>query len=175
LREGLDVNAADVPAFREVQRATQWWLRLLVLGLAALAWWAFVQQVVLGKPFGNHPVSDGLVWALWIAFAFGGPLLLFVWRMIVEVHPGELVVRYIPIYRRRIPLAEIEAHEAVTYRPLLEWGGWGLRWFPGRGWVYSVSGNRGVQLELTGGRRLLIGSARPEELDRALSASMRRA
>ncbi len=44
-----------------------------------------------------------------------------------------------------------------------EYGGWGIR-YGMKGMAYNVSGNRGVQLEFETGKRLLIGSQRPEEL-----------
>lgn len=39
--------------------------------------------------------------------------------------------------------------------------GWGIRrGWGGRGWAYTVSGNRGVLLELADGRHVLLGSQR---------------
>jgi hypothetical protein len=38
----------------------------------------------------------------------------------------------------------------------------------GKGWAYNVRGNRGVQLELANGKRILIGSQRAEELAGAI-------
>ncbi len=74
-----------------------------------------------------------------------------------------------PLYRRRIPLAEITGAEAVTYSPLADYGGWGIRW--GRnGAAVNARGSRGVLLTLRGGKRLLIGSQRPDALAAALTA-----
>lgn len=74
-----------------------------------------------------------------------------------------------PFYRRRIALCEIASAEAVTYSPLAEYGGWGIR-----GWGHNVAlnarGDRGVRLTLCDGRRLLIGSQKPEALAAALTA-----
>jgi hypothetical protein len=53
-----------------------------------------------------------------------------------------------------------------------EYGGWGVKY----GWAgkaYNISGNRGVQLKLSNGKGLLIGSQRPEELAQAIQAGMR--
>jgi hypothetical protein len=44
----------------------------------------------------------------------------------------------------------------------------------GRGMAYTVSGNRGVQIELTSGRKILIGSRRPEELAAAITQILAR-
>jgi hypothetical protein len=63
----------------------------------------------------------------------------------------------------RIPLAEIASAEAVRYNPLLEYGGWGIR-FGRTGVAYNMRGNEGVQLVLKNGRRVLLGSQRAAEL-----------
>lgn len=75
-----------------------------------------------------------------------------------------------PLYRRSIARADIVSFEAVTYSPLAEYGGWGIKW--GRsGLALNARGDRGVRLMLTDGRRVLVGSQRAEELAAALAAS----
>ncbi len=55
---------------------------------------------------------------------------------------------------------------------LREYGGWGVKY--GRaGKAYNVSGNRSVQLKLSSGKGLLIGSQRPEELAQAIQEGIR--
>ncbi len=154
--------------FREVQAFRQWWIRGSVLVLALLAWWAFLRQVVLGKPFGNRPAPDWTVWVLLVLFGVFLPLVFAVIRLVVTVDGEAVTIRFYPLRPRRIPLAEIRECEARTYRPLGEYGGWGIRWSPRRGMAYNVSGNRGVQLVLQSGKRVLIGSQRPEELSAAI-------
>jgi len=41
-----------------------------------------------------------------------------------------------------------------------------------KGKAYNVSGNRGVQLELLNGGRILIGSQKPEELVKAINLAI---
>ena len=60
------------------------------------------------------------------------------------------------------------AGEILFLSPIAEFGGWGIRYGFGAGWVWNVSGNMGVQLELDNGRKVLIGSQRPAELKDAL-------
>ena len=60
-------------------RETQWmrgvWWVILAVGLiTVLSWASFVQQIVLGRPFGTHPGSDGSVWLLWLCFGIGFPI-----------------------------------------------------------------------------------------------------
>lgn len=67
-----------------------------------------------------------------------------------------------------------EVQHVRQYRPILDYGGWGIRWAPGKGWAYTVRGNLGVQLELSDGKRLLVGSQSPEGLVLMISKTMKR-
>jgi hypothetical protein len=98
----------------------------------------------------------------------GAAVLMYTMKLSVRLDDHGLHVRFFPLVKRDIPLEEIARWETRTYRPLLEYGGWGIRcgW---KGMAYNVSGNRGVQLEFSNGKRLLIGSKRPEELAAAIS------
>ena len=81
-------------------------------------------------------------------------------------------LRFFPLIRRTIPLTEIQSCEARTYRPIREYGGWGIRWgFSGM--AFNVSGDRGVQLVLAGRKRLLIGSQRADELAAIINEARR--
>lgn len=71
--------------------------------------------------------------------------------------------------RRTIPLEEIRSAEPVTYRPLRDFGGWGLR--SGRmGVIYNARGNRAVRLSLVNGKVILVRSQRPDELAQVISS-----
>ena len=71
----------------------------------------------------------------------------------------------------RIAFDDISLIYPRTYQPLGEFGGYGIRW--GKyGRAYNVSGNRGVQLEFSNGRKLLIGSQHAEELTTALQEAV---
>ncbi len=164
---------ADRVLFLEVQRFTQWWLRAILFGVAALSAWIFVQQIVLGRPFGNHPAPDWVVWLLLFAVGMGLPLLLLTMTMQTRVTPGRITIRFSPLYRRTIPLNSVTSFRARTYRPIREFGGWGIRWVPGKGVAYNVSGNQGVELRLTNGRIILIGSQRSHELETAIRQAAR--
>ena len=157
-------------AFREEQRLRQVWIWVLCLGIAVLGWWAFLAQIAFGRPWGDDPAPDWAVWLIWVVFGLGLPFFLWLARMVVTVGPDEILIRWIPIWRRRIPIESIRSCEARTYRPIREYGGWGIRWGPS-GKAYNVSGNEGVQLVLEGGKRVLIGSQRAEELAEAIESA----
>ncbi len=97
-------------------------------------------------------------------------VLLLLGNLRVEVFETHLAVRMFPLTRQhRFAWSELRRCDARTYRPILEYGGWGVRWSRA-GKAYNVYGNRGVQLEFLDGKRLLIGSQRAEELAEAIRA-----
>ena len=155
--------------FREVQRVCQWWIWMVVIVLAVLAWWTFLSQILSGAPVGTNQAPDTMVWIVAILIGIALPIFTLAVNMTTIVKSDAVIVRYFPIYRRTITVREIKSCEVRDYRPIRDFGGWGIRWGFGRGMAYTVSGNRGVQIELTSGRKVLIGSRRPEELAAAIT------
>ena len=153
--------------YREVQRFRQPWLWALLAAVPVLTGWGLVEQIVLGKPWGSRPAPDFIlvgVFAITLLF----PIWFWNMQLVIEVRDQTLEFIFLLLWRRRrIPLERIKRAEPVTYRPILEYGGWGIR--RGRdGWCYNVRGDRGVRLELGGGEKLLLGSQTPEQLARAI-------
>lgn len=157
--------------FREVQRFRQPWLIAIWLGMLLLFGYRLYQQLVLRQPGGDRPLSDAALIAV-----SAGVLLFAVWffkvRLVTEVRDRELFLQFVWMWRPRIvALADIRQAEAVTYRPIRDYGGWGIR-RRRKGWAYNVSGNRGVRIVLADGEHLLVGSRRAEELARSLEDRM---
>lgn len=160
--------------FREVQRFRQLWIWVIVIFLMGLSWYSFIQQIVSRIPFGTRPAPDLVVIGMWILFGLAFPLVTYMVGLITEVHGDGLYIRFIPFHRkfRTMPFEAIQTYEARTYRPLREYGGWGIR-YGAKGKAYNVNGNRGVQLVLISGRQILIGSQKPEELVMAIERAKR--
>lgn len=159
--------------FREEQRFWRPWLGVVfvplifVAGIFGFGMW---QQIVHGIPWGKRPISDPLL-VLVTMFTFLIPgltlWLLRSLRLTTVVDRGGIEVNLWPVRRRHISLAEISSVAARDYNPITEYGGWGLRLGP-KGWAYNVGGRRGVQLELSKGFPVLIGSQRADELAAAI-------
>lgn len=157
--------------FEERQHFRQWWMWGLILLVAGLAWWALVQQVVLGQPFGNNPGPDWLVWILWLLIGLGLPAL-FVWAHLrLTVTDETVLISYVPFTSRRIPLVEILGANAREYDAIREYGGWGIKGWSREKRAYNVSGNQGVELFLRDGRTVMLGSQRADELAAAIMAA----
>lgn len=151
--------------FHEVQRFRQLWIWIFIVFLMGLSWYSFIQQIVLKVPFGTRPSPNLVVVGMWILFGWAFPVVAFKAGLITEVRRDGIYIRFIPFHLkfRTMPLKAIQTYEARTYRPLREYGGWGIRYGAG-GKAYNVSGYRGVQLSLLSGRKILLGSQKPEDL-----------
>lgn len=169
------MSSESTVLFREVQRFDQWWLWLLVLGPTALVWYGAIQQLIFGKAFGENPASDTGVSVILVLFGILLPLFMYSLKLITEVRQDGLYVRFYPFHfsYRRYPYESINSYKVRVYSPLKEYGGLGIR-YGRKGMAYNVRGDRGVQLELKNGQGLLIGSQRPEELERYMHIAMRR-
>jgi hypothetical protein len=164
------------PLFHEEQQFRQPWLWVLLgtVGLAQLAIFGYgmVSQLVFGRPWGDRPMGDLplLIVGCSVLLTWVVLLLLFsAMGLVTEVRGDGLRLRFFPFHLRPLVFqpGELRSWVAVTYSPLWEYGGWGIRWSP-KGKAYNVSGNRGVMLTFRDGRRLLVGSQKPEELAAAL-------
>jgi hypothetical protein len=157
--------------FSETQRFRQWWVWLLVLGGTGISWYGFVQQIILKKPFGNNPAPDPVMIMIWVIFGFFFPGLFYSIRLVTEVRYDGLYVKYSPLqfHAKKIELGQIKHYEIRQYSALKEYGGYGIR--QGKeGRAYNVYGNKGIQFEFQDGKKLLIGTQRPEEFMQALKS-----
>jgi len=163
------------PLYREAQYFRQLWLWVIVLFISLLSIYGLIQQVILGIPFGNNPAPDAILVIIAVIFGLILPLFLYKTNLTIEVHSDGLYIRFFPFHLsfHKIATEYIKEFKARSYSPLKEYGGWGIRY--GRdGKAYNVSGNRGVQLHLSDGKQLLIGSQKPDELCEALNLTLGR-
>ena len=114
------------------------------------------------------------VWLLAGLLLMPGAVLAWMFKLETAVRPDGLHARFFPLHLRfrHFPFATIESATARTYKPVREYGGWGLRGW-GRNRAWNMSGNQGVQLVFRDGRRLLLGSQRARELAAVLTAGLR--
>jgi hypothetical protein len=169
----MSAPASTAQSFCETQRPHHFWVwNLLGLGLAVLAWSGFLCQIVGGQAFGPDPAPDWIVLVFWSLFGVALPLLFVTCHLTTEVCDDHLAVTYFPFLRRQIAYEDIARCKAVTYQPVQHFGGWGIRVNLDGTWLYSVSGNRGVQLVLHSGKHVLIGSQQAPNFARALETRL---
>jgi hypothetical protein len=103
-----------------------------------------------------------------VAFVFAILIAVVTAHQTTRVTPEAVEVRFGVLYRTSIPIADLAQAEAVAYRPIREYGGWGIRGF-GRRRALNMRGDRGVLLHRKDGSTILVGSQKPRELLAALA------
>jgi len=144
-----------------------WWVHLLVsITLVAVV----IPLVELAN--GNIGSGPGAM-PVWVAvlcaflglglpggiYAFMGQLRSRVTEQAIEIRWG-----FLEVIKKEISLDSIETAEAVTYSPLGEFGGWGIRFGGKKKKAWTVRGNRALLLHLKDGTKFYLGSDKPERL-----------
>ena len=114
--------------------------------------------------------SQGFAPWVYVLLAAVGFILLAVatLRMQTIVASDAVTLRYGFLSMVRVPISDLARAEAVAYRPVREYGGWGVRVI-GRRRVFSARGDRGVLLTRKDGSTLMVGSQDPRRLLAALA------
>lgn len=164
--------------YREVQRPGQLWIWLIVAGIAVLMWIGFVQQIILGKPFGDKPMPDGMLIVGWFVFGVIFPMVMFGFvKLIVEIRDAGadsgIYVKFMPFHLqfRTFLLREMTRCEQITYNAAQRFGGWGIRINLKGETAYNMHGNQGIELEVNG-KTVVIGTQRPDAFKRAMDEVM---
>lgn len=169
--------------FSETQKFDQAWIRIL-LGLVTFSVCitfgiGIYRQIFLGLPFGDKPAPDVLLVILAVFFILlaAGLWWLFVsLRLIVEVSGEGISYRFPPFIRKGklVRKTDIAEYAIRRYKPVMEYGGWGIRWGGGKtGDAFNVKGNTGLQLRLQNGKKILFGTQRPDALRAAMDKMMK--
>ena len=151
--------------FLEQQRFRQWWLWLIVLVPPISLVWPIYQQFVMNPLASNGLGSDYVLILVTFIFGLGFPVFIYNTGLDTEVRENGVCIRFRPFHRKWVVFGfdYIHAAHAITYSPLKDYGGWGIR-FGRKGKAYNVSGNKGVMLSLKDGKNILIGSQNNKDL-----------
>lgn len=155
--------------YYEVQRFNRILIALIIGILLLVSWYSFYLQIIAGIPFGNNPAPDFVVILIAAVFGILFPAFFAVLRLEISVDDRYLRFRFYPVHvnYRETALSEISAAEEVKYRPIMEYGGWGIR-FRRNIRAYTMRGNEGVMLTFADGRKILLGSQKADKLLKAI-------
>ena len=149
--------------------------------------WLIAASMVLVVPFSIFSLTkmnseqDTSELAVILPLIIGGlfvpiavALLFGMLKLQTQVRSDGLYIRFFPFHIsfKRFTAEDLSKYYARQYKPVIEYGGWGIRFILRNGRAYNVSGNKGVQLVFKSGKRLLIGSQRAEELEEAIRSTM---
>ena len=156
--------------FSETQRLKQWWVRLLLPVITLICLFALVYQVILGKPLGANPPSNGMIIVATV-FALIITAIFLSFKLQTEVRADGIYERFYPLQQqyRAYPFTNIKRCYIRSYSSEKEFGGWGARFGTlGHSMAYDISGNKGLQIETTDGEQVLIGTHKYQEFSAAL-------
>jgi hypothetical protein len=166
--------------FKENQQFRQWWYIMLILAatvpVMVMSIYTLYMQTVKGIQVGESPAPNAVLVivflsmciALWISFSQ---------KLDVWIDQNGIHYRFTPLILKDkfISKAEIQRYEIRKYRPNFDYGGRGIRRGFGRKWgkAYTISGNIGLQLYLTNGKKVLFGTQRSQAIMYAMDEMMK--
>jgi hypothetical protein len=161
----------ETALFREEQHYAS---RFLVVALSILALVGVSMAAAGVREVGVSGAGIDAVLGLLLggAIAVALPLALAFSRLVTEITSAGLRVRLAPWqpHGRGFRWENVVRFAAVTYRPLRDYGGWGIRGTRRHG-AYNARGDLGVFLELSDGATFVVGSQEPLELESAVAAA----
>ena len=158
--------------FNETQRFRQWWIWLIIV--VSIGTYVFAVFSSFTSEQEKKATDDIILIAVSII-----PVLLVVMffslRLVTRIRNDGVFVQFKPFQfkPKHIRPEDIKTFEIRKYKPLLEYGGWGIRAGGKKyGKAYNVSGNLGLQLYLANGKKLLIGTQHPKQIRKAMENLM---
>jgi len=142
--------------FYEIQQFRQKWIWTILL----------IVLFVLFLPIISGMVSI-LLGVILILTGFCFIWLFYSIKLITEIKGDSIHIKFSPFTTKIIHFSEIIKYEIRQYRPIIEYGGWGIR-FNRSGKAYTVSGNIGIQIQLSAGKGILIGTQKTKEFLQAM-------
>jgi len=153
------------PIFQETQRFPLWGFLILA------GTWSSVAFILTGLAWANSASAPYASLFLVLVTAFHLAILsMYVLKTRIDGETLDVQLGIFRLFWDSIPLSEIHAARVVTYRPIRDAGGWGMRsgYINGESCaVWNARRNQGVLVKTAKGC-YLIGSQRPEELLAAL-------
>ena len=153
--------------FLEKQWFNQWWLWVMFTVVFGICLIEPIKKVSESGTFSINHFDIGF----WIGFTvIIGVIILFKYLVLhTEINDGGITYQFVPFHasEKRIKWNEIERCYGRKYRPISEFGGWGVR-MGSKGGAYNVKGNLGIQIEFKNGKKLLIGTQKPKEAQQTI-------
>ena len=157
--------------FYEKQRFPLIWNLIICLVTVPAAAYLIYSEISRGATIWTIPYS------VWLSLVLLVIALIFINMIYLETRMDKngIGVRFYPLHFQEKYYAwdEITSAEIRKYRPILEYGGWGWRKSLRNGTAYNIKGNIGLQLNFKDGKKLLIGTQDPDQLQVVLDQIQR--
>lgn len=154
--------------FKEEQRFNQAWVWVIAIVPVIMV---IAEFSIIFTQKDKVETSDLITMAIVLLVL----LLTLFWlkkmRLVTSININEICFHYKALMRKPkvIDWNDIISTEVVKYDPLMEYGGWGIKYSFKRGWCYNVAGDYGLRIKLKNGKSILLGTQQPDELKRFLT------
>jgi len=148
--------------FKELQKNDLSWKWLFFVALYILMCWALIEQFS-----GEIDISavSSIIFGLCLIVFFN--FIIVIMKLETEIDEAKIRFRYRPFHvkPRIIYWDDISEFYLREYKPMKEYGGHGLQRKMKYGKAFTVSGKKGLQIILKDGKKILIGTQKPKELE----------
>ncbi|MDG1803892.1 hypothetical protein [Flavicella sp.] len=149
--------------FVEEQRFKQKWL-ITLLAVSSLGPLFLVTHIFLNKNGMN--IYEYLVT---LSIIIASACLIFLFKLSTRIDEKGIHYKFFPFHfsNKTILWDQIKTAEVRTYNAFTEFGGYGMKggrfWKKINGTAFNISGNKGIQLLLNNGKKILIGTQLEEK------------
>lgn len=156
--------------FREIQKFQQRWVWIIIITVNLFLLYAVYKQIIMGEKWGIKPMGNtGLI--ITTITSLSVAVLFYKARLETIIKKESIYVRFFPLLfsTKEYTWSSLSRCYLRDYSALAEFGGWGWRFSVfGRGTAYTIKGDKGLQLVLKSGRKLIIGTQKPKEMEEVL-------
>lgn len=156
--------------FIETQKLKQWWLWLLILASAIFSIYTIIKPVLNNDSTSHGNLSFSIIMPahFWIVvlLTFIILLLLFFMKMTTVVSADKITIKHMYVVNKDIFMKDIASANIITYGFL----GYGKRYSSKHGIVYNIRGNKGLAITLKSGKKYLISTQKPNELEKVINS-----
>lgn len=153
--------------FQEQQRFTQTWM-LLLMGISVVVPIAIISKEYFSEK-STMSTNEFVITTASILFFSS---IIFLFKLITRIDEYGIHYRFFPFHRkmRKLRWDEISKAYIRTYDPIGEYGGWGIKtgWGKKNGTAINISGDVGIQLVLTNGKKILIGTNKKKDAEKVI-------
>lgn len=146
----------DKILFTEKQKFRQWWLWLLLLGINSTIIYNILNKLIIEKSIETATIISTFILVLIT-------ILFYLINLRTTIYNDRIEVFFFPFgIHKKYNLKDITKLEIIKYNPILDYGGWGIRFG-----AFSTSGNMGLKIfhkKTNFSKSILIGTQKPKEL-----------
>lgn len=156
--------------FNEIQRFNQWWLQLMHVASILFLSFAVYQWYFAGTNVGNVSPKNSIGQLVVIISVCSITILFYFLKLKTEIDERGIHYQFLPFQfsKKTIHWNQMEQCFVRTYKPISEYGGWGFRTSIANGKAFNVKGNKGIQIFLISGKKILIGTQKKEKASKII-------